>query len=219
MFLGGFKLYHDDCPIVNRCVKFGTDVISYPGHHYKKNNVEFTSTFCKFRDADKGLQRKFLSDLRKDPECKKLDVWGDNFFYEYSLGTHGEHVMLYFNLSLMFTRPTINSRDGHEYWEIAATNKEIITEFFDNLKKHMTTAEIIYIREDNDIDFVFPLATRKLSKTQKKVLKIALEKNYYSFPRKADLAEIAKECGTSIPTVQEHLRKAEAKILNERLIL
>lgn len=219
MFLAKLKLYHDDCPIVNRCVKFETDVVSYPGHHYSKDGNEYVTTFCKFKDADEQTMKKYLSDLKADPQCTRLDIWGTNFLYEYDLGKEGEHVMLYYKFSMTFVEPTLNSHDGHEYWSVAATGKEIIHDFFAQLKKHMNTAKIVHIKEENDIDFAFPLVTQKLSKTQKKILKIALEKGYYSFPRKCNLAGIAKISGTSIATVQEHLRKAEAKILNQRLVI
>ena len=219
MFLARFRLYHDDCPIVNRCVKFKTDVISFPGHHYTKNGKELVSTFCKFSEDDAKKQEAFLADLRKDPQCTSLDVWGGNFLYEYDLGKGGEHVMLYYNLSMTFVSPTVNSQDGHEYWSVGATKKKTITDFFAQLEEHMTTAEILYVQEDNNIDFAFPLTTEKLSKMQRATLKIALENGYYSFPRKIGLAGIARKTGTSVPTVQEHLRRAEAKILNQRLVI
>ncbi len=219
MFLAKLKLCHDDCPIVNRCVRFGTDVVSYPGHHYTKDGRQYVTTFCKFRDADEETRKKYLADLRTDPQCTRLDVWGTNFLYEYDLGEGGEHVMLYYTAAMTFTEPTLNSQDGHEYWGVAATGKETIGEFFRQLKKHMDVAKIVHIREERDMDFAFPLVTQRLSKTQKKVLKLALEKGYYNFPRRCKLADIARASGTSIATVQEHLRKAEAKILNQRRVI
>jgi len=218
MFIAKLKLYHNDCPIVNRCVRFKADVLSYPGHHYSKGGRNYVSTFCKFRDADEETQRKYLADLKKDPAITKLDVWGNNFLYEDDLGKSGEHVMLYFNHSMVFVKPTVNSRDGHEYWEIAAASKDVITKFFGELKKHMDIAEIVHVKEEKDIDFAFPLIVNTLTPTQRKIFNLAIELGYYNFPRKADLAKIAKKAGTSIPTVQEHLRKAESKILNDKLI-
>lgn len=219
MFLAKLKLYHNDCPIVNRCVKFRTDVVSYPGNHYTKGGKEYVTTFCKFREADEEMRKKFLRDLKSDPQCTRLDVWGTNFLYEYALEAEGEHVMLYYTAAMTFVEPTLNSQDGHEYWTVATTDKETIHGFFAQLKKHMDVAKIVYVKEESDIDFAFPLVTQKLSKTQKKTLKIALEKGYYNFPRKCKLADIAKASGTSIATVQEHLRRAEAKILSQRLVI
>src|SRR3989338_2922047 len=144
MFLAKLKLYHNDCPIVNRCVKFRTDVVSYPGHHYTNGGKEYVTTFCKFRDAEEETRKKYLKDLKADPQCTRLDVWGTNFLYEYDLGKEGEHVMLYYKFSMTFVEPTLNSQDGHEYWSVAATDKETIHDFFSQLKAHMDTAKIVY---------------------------------------------------------------------------
>jgi len=59
-------------------------------------------------------------------------------------------MMLYYKSSMTFVEPTLNSQDGHEYWTVAATNKETIHEFFAQLKKHMDMAKIIYVKEEND---------------------------------------------------------------------
>jgi len=40
-----------------------------------------------------------------------------------------------------------------------------------------------------------------------------LRHGYYTWPRKADLGVLARQAGVSVSTFQEHLRKAEAKLL------
>ena len=52
-----------------------------------------------------------------------------------------------------------------------------------------------------------------ISKEQKNALKIAYNNNYYSYPRKISIENLAKLAKKSTSTFQEHLRKAEIKIM------
>ena len=53
----------------------------------------------------------------------------------------------------------------------------------------------------------------KLTKNQKKAIEIAYNSGYYTYPRKMSLEDLAKIAGIGISTFQEHLRKAEMKLL------
>ncbi len=53
----------------------------------------------------------------------------------------------------------------------------------------------------------------KLTKKQKQALILAVENNYYGYPRKIKLEKLAKIMKISLSTYQFHLAKAEAKLL------
>ncbi len=57
-----------------------------------------------------------------------------------------------------------------------------------------------------------------LTPRQEEVLIKAFLKGYYSFPRRACLAEIAESLGISISTLSELIRKAESKVVEAFMI-
>ena len=56
--------------------------------------------------------------------------------------------------------------------------------------------------------------TDRLTPRQREAFELACERNYYAWPREISTRELADELGVSKTTLLEHLRKAEAKLLN-----
>lgn len=56
--------------------------------------------------------------------------------------------------------------------------------------------------------------TDNLTPRQREAFELACEQNYYAWPREISTRELADELGVSKTTLLEHLRKAEAKLLN-----
>ncbi|WP_049895545.1 helix-turn-helix domain-containing protein [Halopiger xanaduensis] len=54
----------------------------------------------------------------------------------------------------------------------------------------------------------------RLTPRQRDAFELACERNYYAWPREINTRELADELGVSKTTLLEHLRKAEAKLLN-----
>ncbi|MBI4452821.1 helix-turn-helix domain-containing protein [Candidatus Woesearchaeota archaeon] len=213
MWITKLKLKHEDCPIVNRCVKFNILVLSYPSTWYEKNGKRFATTTCYFQSNDESQKKKFIEDLKADRRITNLEVSGDVFTYEINLGKEGEHVMLYHNKNIIFVKPAVNHYDGHEYWEVACWKREELEKFIKELKAHMDVCEILKLENSPLTDIYFPNVMPKLSKSQKEALEIAYINGYYSYPRKVTLEQLAKIAKKGISTFQEHLRKAELKLL------
>ncbi len=213
MWITKLKLSHDDCPIVNRCVKFNTIVLSYPSGWYQKGKNKFATTTCYFQEGKQEKKKQFLKELRADSRITHVEVSGDTFTYEINLGKEGKHVMLYYNKKLFFVKPTVNHYDGHEYWEVASWDKKELQKFIQSERKNMDYCEVLQLREAPLTDIYFPNVMPNLSKSQKKAIDLAYKNGYYSYPRKITLKELAKLAKIGISTFQEHLRKAELKLL------
>jgi predicted DNA binding protein len=52
-----------------------------------------------------------------------------------------------------------------------------------------------------------------LSEQQRKAFELALENDYYGYPRKIKLIDLAKRMNVSVSTFQFHLAKAEEKLM------
>lgn len=213
MWTAKLKLRHDDCPIVNRCQKFKLVVYSYPSTWYEAGGRRLSTTTCFFGSAEDDRKRRFIDDLKKDRRLTNIEVSGDYFTYEIDLGKKGEHVMLYRKECIFFVKPTINHHDGHEYWEVASWKRQYMSDFITALKKHMDICEILRIKDSELTDVYIPNVMPKLTKSQKKAIEIAYNNHYYAYPRKVSLEDLASIAGVGISTYQEHLRKAEMKLL------
>ncbi len=216
MWILKLKLMHKDCHIVPRCKKFHVITYAFPagtsGGIFKEKGYTYLTAihFIKGEDKNKKL---FFKDLKKDKRVKKLEISGNKFSYLFQLPRGGEHVQLYYNPKLMFLKPVINHYDGFEYWEIGSWNRNPLTEFMSKLKKHMDYFELLKLEKAKLVDVYFPQIMPKLSDKQKKVIELACERGYYSYPKKVSLQQLAKQLKISVPTLQEHLRKAEIKLL------
>ena len=213
MWVTKLKCRHADCPIVTLCQKFKMIVLSYPQTWHEKNSIKFATTTCYLQGDDKIKKKQFLDDLGKDPRISNLEIAGDIFTYEINLGRKGQHVMLYYTHNIFFVKPVVNHYDGYEYWEVAAWNKKTLQVFSSNLKKQMGSCVILKLQQTQLADIYFPNVMPQLSPAQKKALELAYKEGYYSYPRKITLEQLAKLVNISLSTFQEHLRKAELKLL------
>ncbi|MFC4551301.1 MULTISPECIES: helix-turn-helix domain-containing protein [Halorussus] len=106
--------------------------------------------------------------------------------------------------------------DGREYWPV------FTDEGRDGLQPRIDA-----LREEKDADVevtkITSLETEernvesrlyKLSDRQREVFELACELDYYTWPREISTRELADELDISKTTLLEHLRKAEAKLLN-----
>ena len=213
MWVARLQLMHEDCPIVTRCQRFKVLVFSYPSTWYMQQGHKFATTACYFQSHDSTSKKKFIADLRADRRITNLEVSGDIFTYEIDLGKQGEHVMLYHTRQIFFVKPTVNHYDGHEYWEVASWKRKELQRFIKSLGSHMDICRVQKIEKSPLTDVYFPNVMPKLSRSQKKAIELAYLNGYYSYPRKITLEKMAKLAGIGTSTFQEHLRKAELKLL------
>jgi len=213
MWITKLQLRHEDCPIVTRCQKFKLIVFSYPSTWYEEKGKKLATTTCFFQSNDEDKKKKFINDLKSDRRITNIEVSGDVFTYEIKLANDGEHVMLYHTRNIIFVKPVVNHFDGHEYWEVASWKREEIEKFIQSLKKHMNTCKILKMENSPLTDVYFPNVMPKISINQKKALELAYAHGYYSYPRKISLEKLAKIAKVGVSTFQEHLRKAELKLL------
>ena len=101
-----------------------------------------------------------------------------------------------------------------EHWEVASYEKEVLMKFLDNLRKekgiHVDLEKFHNVKLDT---IYFPKIMPSLSPKQRESYQLAVEEGYYRYPRKATLKKLAQKLNISIATFQEHLRRAESKIL------
>jgi len=117
----------------------------------------------------------------------------------------------------LYQPPTIH-RQGWEHYSVIAFDENDIRELLheleadrdiDVLSKTAITAQRIPHSMLAPVDQLFEDVTER----QMAALRLALESGYYEQPRKTSLRELADQTAVARSTYEEHLRKAENKLL------
>lgn len=116
-----------------------------------------------------------------------------------------------FNIDVIWDTPSIFKKDKMIISVIG--NEENLKKFLEVIK---TLGEIISIgfkKATYNEQTILSCLTEK----QKEILIAAKKNGYYSYPRKINSQELSEKIGLSKPTVVQHLRKAEIRIVSNIL--
>lgn len=113
---------------------------------------------------------------------------------------------------LIQVKPVMQKTDGTEHWEMACWDREPLMQILERLPEEFEI-KLKSISKTKIDEIFLPHIMPKLSEKQKQVIETAVQKGYYNFPRKINLDGLAKNLKLSKPTVQQHLRTAEKKLV------
>ena len=192
----------------NCAIKHNIDLVGYPLSYYKdKKNIHMT--FAGFMIGEEKNKKRLLKNIKKLKEVVNLEFY-DNF------GIIVVKEPLYmesiFNPKFIMSKPMFVSHEGYHIWEIASWDKKSLLKIIKFAKKYHK-AEILKLKQEKLKNISFTSILPNLSDKQKKAFELAILKGYYSYPRKIKLEELAKLMKISYSTFQEHLRRAEEKLI------
>ena len=212
-----FRLQHD-CPYNNLSRKY-PQLVFAQWCNYSKEVLEIS-----FKDLSEfqSLQDDIQQELTKSgAKITRKSFSGSNsqlIVHDCICGT------LYKSVSAVLEKhnclelqPTIY-RDGWEWYRMIAFSQKDIKSTFDELA-NFAKFEIISrtSRPDYSVRETFVVSTNKLfgelTGKQRDALVAALDNGYYRVPKKVTTDAIAQRLGVPRTTYEEHLRKAESKIL------
>ncbi|MFQ6135874.1 MAG: helix-turn-helix domain-containing protein [Candidatus Hydrothermarchaeales archaeon] len=97
------------------------------------------------------------------------------------------------------------TKEGNINWTVLASNNETLKDLVTRIKTNGFEVKIIKVKE---------LKSREaLTSRQEEIVRIALEKGYFDFPKRISIRELADLFGVSISTLSEILRAGQKKIL------
>lgn len=210
MWLCKFRLRDSSCPFSSRTQQFHLYCYQYPLRAYKKENKWFYVSSNILFGEEKNKQ-DFIDDIKKDKRIIDIKVDG-NFLITTVSGRYEEWIKDFYNQSLIFAKPVINAPDGNECWEICSFDREVLTNIF-SIAREKVGAVLLNMKEMKPVSLFVPKIMPELTDQQRKAFEIAMKQGYYSFPRKINLDELSRFMNLSRPTYQEHLRKAEIKLI------
>lgn len=222
MWVLKFKLVDKNCIWATRCKKFNIYDYQYPLSFYKTESGLALVMYHILRGED-AAKRKFISDVKKDERVKRLEVKRDfliSLAVEKRPKAGLKAFLALYNPRLIYIKPGINRPDGSEVWEVGSFDKKDLVKLLDACKKEYF-GELSYLKQQKVPKLFIAQIMPELTEKQQAAFRIASENGYYEFPRKTNLIKLSKKAGVSRPTYEEHLRKAENKLLKfmEELIL
>jgi predicted DNA binding protein len=202
-----------------RCIKFNIRIHFYSQKYFtEKNNIYFiNSGIISGRDEDK---KAFFEDLKKERKIKNMEINNDFFvstYFENKTATRISALKTIYNQRIIFLKPTVFDEQGFEEWELASFNRTDLEEILKQAKKLQNTIggefQLLSFKQQQIKDLTIKSIMPNLSTQQKKALELAIENNYYGYPRRITLKKLSKLMKISESTYQFHLAKAEEKIL------
>jgi len=188
--------------------KFNVDLTGYPLGHYKKGNDLYLTT-AGLIIGDEKNKKLLIEYLKKSDNFSNIEINGD---FVVSVAKQPAHLEPVYNPRFIRPNPDFISHEGYHIWELASWNKQDLKPVIDIAKKYHQ-GKILKMRQEKLRNIAFTSFLPGLSDKQKKAFELALAEDYYSFPRKITVHKLAKLMKVSYSTFQEHLRRAEAKLV------
>jgi len=150
-----------------------------------------------------------LSVIKKSKDFIHIEVSGD---FIVAVAKQPLYLEPVYNPKFIRPNPDFISHEGYHIWELASWNKEELLPVIDIAKKYYD-GKILKLKKEKLSNISFTAFLPELSDKQKKAFELAVTEKYYSFPRKTTVHKLAKFMGVSYSTYQEHLRRAESKLI------
>ena len=212
MWVARIKLKHD-CIIGNRCKQFDIVLQSYDLNEETRGKKVRTLSLHQMIGEKESI-KKFIFDLKRDKRVHYIEVNQNTLFL---IESAKDKPVSKFTKKMFFVKPVIIDTNGYEYWEIASHQREELNQFINKVEPLCQEFELQSIKDTKLKNIYFPKVLPKLTDLQKKSLELAIQNGYYEMPKKIGLRKLAKLMGVSLSTYQQHLQKAESKIIPDIL--
>lgn len=214
MWIGHFKLWHDNCIYLANSSKYDVAISMYPLTSYMEAGFRF-HTNLNILSGEKENIKKFINAIKKDRRCLRFEGKENAYFSHLKMKADDYHTTNYYTPKIFLLKPIVH-KDGKEDWFFGAWEKKTIAELAETFRKHFHL-EVMSIKEREFTDVFVPHIMPKMTQKQKDAIRRAAANGYYDFPRKTELEKLAKSAGVSRATFLEHLRKAEKKLIPDVL--
>ena len=221
MWILKFKVLDERNPLTRAVINNKFKIFYYPVNNYVKNKRHYFILTGKI-SGDVKDKKNYFKDMKKLRKVKIgrrlefLEVEGDFFVMITSHTVSQESRLLVnvaYNPALIHFEPVVWHSDGWEEFRVASTDRK-------NLERMISAGgsgydfNLLELKKKKLKNFGFLTMFPELTMRQSEILNIALDKGYYEYPRKISLDKLSKSIKSSFSTIQEHIRKAENKILN-----
>ncbi len=209
MWIAKYKIWHKNCLLRPKCVKYNVTDLVYLLNSWK-DKKNFFYTELHILQGTEESKKKFIMELKKEKTVKKLEQKGNYIFTLNVEPLQKQYYSPVFDPKLIQLKPVIQRSDGFEDWELGCWEKETLMKIMD---VPVFETKLISIKNTFIEDIFVPRLFPKISPKQKEALEIAIKNGFYYYPRKKDLDDLSKIAKVKRQTFNEHLRRAENKLI------
>ncbi|MFH1801968.1 MAG: helix-turn-helix domain-containing protein [archaeon] len=208
-----FRVKHKDCIYTPKTEELNIRDFTYPlGHVLNGNSVLLSAIHI--LEGSEGSIKKYVNYLKKHKDVLKIEGFGNVFFIRVREKLSTLEYQAVYNPELLFPAPMINDKDGFEIWQVASWDRkhlERIVKLSDS--PVILDFKLLEFKKKIIHDVYISSLLPKLAPKQMEALRLAFENGYYEFPKKTDLNKLARLMRVHKTTYQEHLKRAESKII------
>ena len=206
-----FEGSHKTCILAPLCKKFNITDMVYLINAWEEKEAFFYSEAHILQGTEEN-KKKFIRELKKQKSIKKFEQKGNFILTLEKKPRWMASYMPLWDKRIIQTKPVIQKTDSTELWEMACWEKEPLMQILERLPKEFQI-KLKSITQTKIDELFLPHIMPKLSEKQEHAIHLAVKRGYFDFPRKANLDQLAKEMKISKPTLQQHLRIAEKKLV------
>lgn len=212
MWSAKFKVIHKTCTVAPICKKYSVNDYIYLLNAWSQDNYFYYSEMHTLQGTEENKQ-KFIQELKKGSTLVKIEQKGSQLFTLNKVDGWKIVFMPLWDKKIIQTKPILQKSDGTEIWELSSWEKEPLTHILERLPEEFEV-KLIKMQRTKITDIFLPMIAPNLTEKQKKVVDLALEKGYFTYPRKCSLEDLSKELNLSKQTTRQHLRVAENKLIH-----
>ncbi len=211
MWVAKLKFTHPNSLSIKFATKFNITKLTFPLNTVIQNNVAIMTAGNIILGEKKQIEKYFTA-ISKEERIQNIEREGNFVVYTITVPAKESHLQMYFTPDVFLVKPVTVKPDGFQYIELASWKKENLSNLLKEVSKFGTIhSQSIY--QENLTDIYIPHLMPKLTEQQKKSILLAYRNGYYEYPRKIILERLADLAKLSPSSFQEHLRKAENKLL------
>ncbi len=211
MWVLKIKYWHEGSLTIPLAQKYNITMLGFPFNRFEKNGyVHLTSAHVILGTEEN--RKAYFEEIKSNPKYEHLEIEGNMAIYSIKARKDETHLQMYLSPELIWLKPIVVKPDGFQYLEIGALDKKVLTDFL-KIAQKWVEIKLQKISRKKVRDFYVPHVMPDITEKQKKAITIAYRNGYYDYPKKTDIKRLASISKCSPSTFQEHLRKAEQKLI------
>lgn len=212
MWTAKFRVIHKTCTVAPLCKKYHVDDYIYLLNAWSQDNYFYYSETHNLQGSEQN-KIKFIKELKKGKTMVKFEEKGSQLFTLNKVEGWKIIFMPLWDKKIIQTKPILQKSDGTEIWELSSWEKKPLTHILERLPEEFEV-HLLKMEKLKTTDIFIPMILPNLTKKQKRVIDLALEKGYFTYPRKCSLEDLSKLLELSKQTTRQHLRVAENKLIH-----
>lgn len=219
MWVARFRLRDEEDIYSPLCLRYTLDFFAVPYSLFLRRR-QIHTFIGGVLSGSVDRKQKFVQHLQKDKRVRSVEQYRDFLFvhaiHPLSRETRAE-IEIFYHPQYIRVKPVHLSSDGWEYWEVACFDRAELVKLVMAAEKYYS-GELFFIRKEKMRAIASLALAPDLTEKQFAALELAYKEGYYTYPHTLTMTALAGHVHKSYATFQEHLRKAEQKLVRHFLL-